>query len=351
MYSGKKVLIFVCFITMIGISSLLAQVIDRPVASVRLHTTTVITMRQIQSKISLLEQELGITMNAEQKMSLLNSEVDTELLMQAANRANIVASDQEINNAIALQRQSLGLGPNVSDQVFRQIIQEQAGMSWDEYLSLLSKRIIQEKFIAQDNRALLSQSFTPSQNAIERVYQENISEFLAPAYVRFDHLFIDTRNASAQDRQAKRAKMEDFSRRITSGGRTAFDQLIRASVDDPEFSGGDFGFLPRGEQTTTQLLGRNFIDQVFSLAEGEKSGVLESNLGFHVVWVTQKRSPKLLELNDPVAPGGNLTVRQQIIQYLQAERQQELMAQAINASTARLREQAEIRIFNQNINW
>jgi len=328
-----------------------AQVIDRPLARVRLTTTTVITQRQVQSKIALLEQELEVTLSRDQKMSLLNSEIDTELIMQAAARASVSATEQEINQAINQQRQQLGLGPNVTEAMFRQIIEQQAGMSWTEYRETLRRRIIQEKFIVESNRAMLQAPFNPTDSEINRVYQENINQFLSPAFVRFEHLFIDTRNATPEQRTSRRQQMEGLLGQVRSGGATAFARLIQSSVDDVSFSGGDFGFLPRGEQTTTQLLGRTFIDQVFNLQEGGFSGILESNLGFHIVRVTQKREPKLLTMDDPVSPGGTLTVRQQITQFLQAETLQDRMAQAVTATAQRLRNEAEVQIFNQNINW
>ncbi|NCN04600.1 MAG: hypothetical protein GW949_03105 [Spirochaetales bacterium] len=328
-----------------------SQIIDRPLATVRLNSTTVITQRQIQSKIAILEEELGVTMDREQKMSLLNSDIDTELIMQAAARDTITATEDEIARAIAQQRQSLGLGANVSDAVFREIIQEQAQMTWEEYRDRLRRRIIQEKYVAQDNQALLTAPYTPTATEIDATYQENVSQFLSPAYVRFDHLFIDTRNKTTAQVQELRTKMQGFLTQIRNGGAAAFTRLVQASIDDPTYSGGDFGFLPRGEQTTQQLLGRSFIDGVFALEQGRFSDLLESNLGFHLVRITDKRQPKLLTLSDPVTPGGTLTVQAQIIQYLQAEKQQERMVEAVNGTASRLRNQAEVQIFTQNISW
>lgn len=331
--------------------TLFGQLIDRPVATVRLTTTTVITERQIQAKIDLLQEELGLALSAEQKMSLLQSEVDTELIMQAARRQNLLASAEEISSAIQQQRQSLGIPSSVSEQQFRQLITQQTQLTWEEYQERLSRRIIQEKYIVQDNQAFLSQPYTPGEDEILRTYEENIQDFLAPAYVRFDHLFIDTRGLAAAEKNLKRQQMDGFLTEVRSGGRAAFDRLVIASLDDVSYTGGDFGFLPRGEQTTTQLLGRNFIDSVFALGEGAISAVLESSLGFHIVKITQKRSPRLLELGDPVSPGGSLTVRQQIIQYLQSQKVQERLTQAVTSSAEKLRSEAEVQIFQQNINW
>lgn len=325
-----------------------SQVIDRPLATLRLTTTAVITQRQVQAKIDILEKELGVELSAAQKTALLNAEIDTELIMQAAARAGVTVTENELTAAVNQQKQSVGR--NLTDAQFQQAI-VQSGLSWEEFRSRLRRKLIQEKYIANENRTLLTAAYTPTEAEIQAVYEQNASEFLAPAYVRFTQIFVDTRNLSAQEKNQQFQKIRDMLTRVRSGGVAAFDALVQASIDDPTYSGGDFGFLPRGEQTTTQLLGQPFIDAVFALADGAISDVLESRLGYHIVRITNKRPPKLLTLSDPVAPGGNLTVRQQIQQYLLLQKQQERMKDAVSATSERLRAEAEVQVFTQNIPW
>jgi hypothetical protein len=347
---AKKLIIFIVLLSLLSIS-LFGQSLDKPLATVRLTENVVITQRQFQSKIDILEKELGITLNAAQKQSLLDSEIDTELIMQAAVRDNISATNDEVFAAIQQQKASLGSGRNISDAQFTQLVEQQMGMTWSEYQDRLKRRIIQEKYIAQNNQSFLSQPYNPAQKEIESVYEDNAAEFVSPAYVRFEHLFIDTRQLNNEEKQNALQRLEAISQEIRSGGNKAFQDYLQSSLDDPGISGGDFGFLPKNEQSTLQVLGQDFINSAFGLSIGQFSTVLTSNVGLHIIKITDKRSPKLLGLNDPVVPGQNLTVRQQITQYIQAQKQQERLAQAIENTTEALRAEADIRIFNQNITW
>ncbi|WP_156104525.1 peptidyl-prolyl cis-trans isomerase [Spirochaeta lutea] len=343
--------LFIPFILATVVLPIFSQSLDKPLATVRLTSNTVITARQFESKVELLEQELGITLSGEQKTSLLNSEIDTELIMQAAEREGITAAQEEIQGAIQQQKAGIAGGQAISDTQFRQLIESQMGMSWADYTDRLKRRIIQEKFIAQRNQDFLSQVTNPTPSEIQSVYEDNAAEFVSPAYVRFDHLFIDTRSMNSQDKQQALSRMEDIYSEIRSSGNSAFNRYMQSSVDDPSLSGGDFGYLPKNEQSTTQVLGQAFINSAFALNQNEFSDVLTSNVGIHILRITDKRSPKLLTLNDPVVPGQNLTVRQQIIQYIRAQQQQQRLAEAIEKTTEELRNEADVRIFTQNLSW
>ncbi|MCG8481411.1 MAG: peptidyl-prolyl cis-trans isomerase, partial [Spirochaetales bacterium] len=170
------------------------------------------------------------------------------------------------------------------------------------------------------------------------------------AMVRFDHLFFDLRGQDDAAQGETRRLADSLARRIERG--TAdFDTLLRESLDDVRYAGGDFGYLVRGEQQAVQRLGREFVDGTFEFEEGEVSGVLESSAGLHIIRVTDRRSPRLLDLDDPLLPGENVTVRDQIRAYLLNVRQQEIFQQSVESTLRRLEEEAEITRFEENLNW
>jgi parvulin-like peptidyl-prolyl isomerase len=123
------------------------------------------------------------------------------------------------------------------------------------------------------------------------------------------------------------------------------------SLDDASYTGGDFGFLLRNDQQARNLLGRRFVESVFSLEEGDISAVIESNIGFHIVQITNRRSPRVLGLNDPVLPGRNVTVRNQIENYLRNQQQQRNFQRAVEEVIDDLRDEAEVELFEQNLQW
>lgn len=328
--------------------TLWAQVLDRPVAVVRLTETVNIGQREIRSQVRLLEEQLGRELTSENRREVLEAQIGDVLLRQAAARSGIRVSQEEINQAIAAQRQSIGRP--VTEAEFRLLVQQQMGLSWDEYLGEIRDRLLQERFILERAQTRFAQIGEPAAREIRQVYEENAQQFTNPAMVRFDHLFFDFRNRSDTQIREIRQRASTMARQVERGT-TTFQQLMRQSLDDVTYSGGDFGYLIRGEQSAQQRLGRAFVETVFDLDEEQVSGVIESNLGLHIVRVTDRRSPRLLQLNDPLLPGEQMTVRDQIQAYIVAQRQQEIFQESLQTVLQELRSEAEIRRFPENLNW
>ncbi len=251
----------------------------------------------------------------------------------------------------AITNQRAGLDQPLSEEQFRRLIEQRAGLTWDEYRDQIRQRLLQEKYILQEKQDVLQSVETPSQAEIQRFYDENATEFSNPAMVRFEHVFIDTRQSSNAETRRKRDTIEELYSEIQSGS-TSFDELLDASVDDASYSAGDFGYLMRQDAANRQLLGQDFIDTVFSLDQGEMSdGIIESNVGFHIVRVTNKRRARILDLNDPVLPGRNVTVRDQIRNYLVGNEQQRAFQRALEEVVQELRDRADIQVYEENLDW
>lgn len=328
--------------------SLAAQVLDRPVAIVRLTSTVNIGQRELRRQVELLERQLGRELTPDNRLEVLEAQIGNVLLSQAAARDNIRVTEEEIQQAINVQKQSLG--QPVGDTEFRRIVQNQMGMSWDEYVGEITERLVQERFILARAERDFGEIAEPTTREIRQVYEENAQQFTNPAMVRFEHLFFDLRNRPAAEQQAARQQADTFARQLSRGTRS-FDDLLRGSLDDASYAGGDFGYILRGDMQATQRLGTAFVNAVFDMEEGEVSGVLESTVGLHIVRITDRRSPRLLELNDPLLPGENVTVRQQIRAYILNQRQQEVFQQAIETVLDELMDEAEITRFEENLNW
>ncbi|MGO9413220.1 MAG: peptidylprolyl isomerase, partial [Spirochaetia bacterium] len=100
-----------------------------------------------------------------------------------------------------------------------------------------------------------------------------------------------------------------------------------------------------------QLFGKDFFDEIFKLKKGETSGVIASNIGFHIVKVTDRIDAHLLTLEDKVPPQFQITLREYIRGNLTVQRQNDILGSALAAIIADLRKQAEIRYFDDNLSW
>lgn len=319
--------------------------LDVPVATVRLTRTEIITQRDFRAKVAEIERaNRGTALTSAEKTELLNLLIAEALVAQAAERANIRISETEIIQAGRAQT-----GVNVSDQDFKTLVERQAGVTWAQYVETARKTLSAQRFVLADPGASSLQQVNITDAAIVTFFDENKSKFINPDLVRVSHVFLDTRRAPrlpVPDLQRLAAETQ----RAIAGNTLTFEEAVRRESDDKTSAArnGDLGFLRRDDPQLQAIFGRDFLNSVFRLRKGELSGVLESNLGLHIVRVTEKFDQRFLGLDDPVSPADTTTVRALIRQQLTAQAQQAAFQTLLNSIVERLRREAEVRTFAQN---
>ena len=189
----------------------------------------------------------------------------------------------------------------------------------------------------------------PTDADAEDYYNYHKKDFVTDDMVRLKHILIDTRGVTTDaERAVARARAEAALREIQAG--SAFDDVQMKYSDDTtaKYRGGDIGILDRMDQKKQQQLGKSFIDAVFALKKGDMSGVISSNIGFHIVVVTDKLDAALIGLHDLIPPAYQMTVNDFIKRNLSTQRQTDAIAKALGEITTELKAQAEIQIFSDN---
>jgi parvulin-like peptidyl-prolyl isomerase len=332
-----------------------ADVIDKPVATVKLTRLEAITAKQFRQKVELLESRSRITLSLDDRKKLLDLLVSEILIKQAAAQENITVTQTELAQRMEQARKSgalsLNLNRDLSEAEFKSLI-EQSGISWEEYSDQLQKSILTQKYVMQKKRAAFDSLGQPSEPEILDFYETNKAAFVVPDMVRFKHIFIDTRNLTdkaEKDKALNRA--EEISRELKNGA--AFDELVVKYSDDKSsrYKGGDFGYLRRDDQARKQLLGKDFFDAPFRMKVNESSGVLQSSIGYHIIRITEKIPFRLLGLEDQIPPQNTSTVRQEISAQLLLKKQADLYQQILQDLLAELKKKAEIKTFEDNLTW
>lgn len=153
-------------------------------------------------------------------------------------------------------------------------------------------------------------------------YEQNKSRFSQPERRRASHIMIELPKGASQDaRKAARAKAEDLARQAAADP-ARFAELAHQYSQDAGSAaqGGDLGWLVRGR--VPDMLSGPLEQAIFSQAQGQVSGVIESPRGLHVVEVTGIEpavTKPLAEVKDQIAA----EVRKQ----LAAERFSEMASQ------------------------
>jgi len=188
----------------------------------------------------------------------------------------------------------------LDSMIVRQIILEQAkkdGVDKDKEVSDrmedLRKRLIVETYLKKK----VEKEAQISDQEMKKFYDENKDKFKAGDQVKASHILVKSeKEASDILAQLKGgAKFEDLAKKF--------------STDSTASKGGDLGWFPKGAMVP------EFDKVAFSLKEGEMSGIVKTQFGFHIIKVTGKRPAGITPFEE---------VKEQIKSNLLPAKQQEI---------------------------
>ena len=129
---------------------------------------------------------------------------------------------------------------------------------------------------------------------IKEYYEKNLKQFETQEEARARHILIrpDPKEPDAEKaKEAAKAKADELLKELKAGAN--FAKLARANSDDPGSAktGGELGWFPRG------VMVKSFEAAVFSLKKGELSPVIETEFGYHIILLEEKREAGVVPLN------------------------------------------------------
>ncbi len=149
---------------------------------------------------------------------------------------------------------------------------------------------------------------------IKDFYEKNPDEFSG---VRASHILIRPEGFDEASKKKARETLEGVLKQARAG--TDFAELARKhSSDGSAQQGGDLGFFTRGSMVPA------FSKVAFSLQPGQISDVVETQFGFHVI--------KVVERKDIALPEASEKIRQMLTAKRREERQQAFVSQCKSKS-------------------
>ncbi len=153
---------------------------------------------------------------------------------------------------------------------------------------------------------------------IAKNYEQNKSLYMEPETFRASHILVQT------EQEAKKV-----FERLKSG--EDFSKVAQeVSIDSTKAKGGDIGYFSKG-----QLI-PEFETACESLQPGQTSGIVKTQIGYHVIKLTEKKAARQLALDE---------VRERIRKQLSTQQQQ----QQVETFIQQLRAKAQVQIKNGNL--
>ena len=113
-------------------------------------------------------------------------------------------------------------------------------------------------------------------------YNKNLKNYTAPEQRTASHILITaSKDASAADQAAAKKKAESLLADVRANPAN-FATIAKANSQDPGSaqSGGDLGVVEKG------LFVKSVEDAIYAMKEGETSGLVQSEFGWHIIKVT-----------------------------------------------------------------
>jgi len=320
---------------------------DMAVATVRLERTEPISDRQLDETIEAIEQQQGRSLTMAEKKTVLNQLIDQVIILQAAESDRKVSvSEAEVEVAgmefLSQQLAFLGVLPPgailTDKQQYHQVVEKQ-GISVEQYEETVRKQLLARKYITLNNEEAFKSIPAATDEELSNEYQRRLDEFLVKDSVWFNHIFFDTSDSNPEESRAKNEKAKEVYNRLINSSAT-FEELVISESEDEvsKVRGGKIGPVMAGDEVADQLYGSEFIASIFSLEVGELSRVLKSNVGYHIVQITEKKPAQLL-------PKDNEEVSSYLKNVIYAAQYQKIFERVTLNTVEELRKRATISYF------
>jgi peptidyl-prolyl cis-trans isomerase D len=149
---------------------------------------------------------------------------------------------------------------------------------------------------------------------LKTYYEQNASRLGGKEERRASHILIAVpKDAPPAERAKAKAKAEEVLAEVRKSP-DRFAELAKKYSQDPGSAaqGGDLDFFARGAMT------KPFEDAAFALGKGQTSGLVETDFGYHIIKVTDVKTPKQRTFEE-MKPELEAEVRKQLAQRKFAE--------------------------------
>jgi peptidyl-prolyl cis-trans isomerase C len=223
-----------------------------------------------QRRFSRIDRTPSDSQLVELKKEALETLIDRELLYQATQKKGIKIDEATLDGKFK---------ERFPDEAkFKEILSRmnltEAGLKSQFRKGMAIREFIDQEFV---------QKATISDKETKDYYEKFPQFFKQPEQVKASHILIKVDPKADESQKAEaRKKLGEIRQKIKKG--EDFAALAKASSECPSSAkGGDLGYFSRGQMV------KPFEDVAFALKPGEVSDIVETEFGFHIIKVVDKK--------------------------------------------------------------
>ncbi|MDR9854427.1 peptidylprolyl isomerase [Paenibacillus sp. VCA1] len=213
----------------------------------------------------------------------LDTLISETLLNQELSKKGLKVTQADIDKEKAFIKKQYG-----DEETFQSAL-AQSGMSEEDFNDQME---MQAKL-----RKLLEPEVKVTDEDVKKYFEENKASFDTPEEVKASHILVATKEEA-----------EDILKQLKNGA--DFAKLAKEKSTDPgsKDQGGDLGYFPRGKMY------KEFEDAAFKLKDGELSGVVKTQAGYHIIKKTGYKAAHTATLDEKKADIKEQLIFQQLMQ-------------------------------------
>lgn len=246
------------------------------------------------------------------KKQLMDDFVMRTVLTNEADNKKIVATDQNIQEAISQIKENIS-----PDKKVEEFLKENNISKGDIVLGIRIRKLVEME---------AGKKIKPTAKEINKYYTENKDKFTTEESVHVRHILIKIDAEDDEKTKAgKSARIENLRKQLLEGA--DFVEIARKNSDCPsKENGGDLGEINKGQTV------KPFEDAAFAQEINAVGPVVTTEFGHHIIQVMGRAPKKTARVEE---------VREQIATYLEQQKQ----AEAFKQLAARLRKNAIIAYY------
>lgn len=203
----------------------------------------------------------------------LNQLISAELLYQAGSKLDLKDLNKQVEEKIAQGK------ARFPDNAAYENALKSAGLTPKDLEVLVRKDIVINNLVEKE----LAAKIAVTDDEAKKFYDDNSDKFKQGETIRASHILcgVDPK-ATAEEKKKAKEKAEALLKEIKAG--KDFAELAKKNSTCPSSAqGGDLGFFGKGQMVPA------FEAAAFALKPGEVSGVVETQFGYHIIKVTEKK--------------------------------------------------------------
>ena len=212
------------------------------------------------------------------KKRILENLIDAELLYQQSQKQKVKVDEQAVNEQFETIKKRF------PDEAAYKKALEGMGVSEKEIRTQIQRGLAINQLLDTDVRPKI----TVTEEESKKFYNDNPNLFQQPEQAKASHILIKVApNAEESQKKQARKKIETIQKKVRQG--EDFGSLAKANSEGPTAQrDGDLGYFIRGQMV------KPFEDAAFALNVGEVSEIVETQFGYHLIKLTDKKPARTI---------------------------------------------------------